>query len=444
MELHQVFAIHLEDALKDVSANRGKRGPFGFHLVTLNPTSQCTQEICEMYDALLQELITRDEKLALSDLRQVFYDLNVLFGACLSYPGESTRLSWSKMEATRFLTIWHYAWKAIKRPGTARSECIKNLRALALIHTSQINNEFRSVLKTLEELDFSTNEREDEMHVDLVEVIDDSDLQLLGIADDDFIDDTALVSEDPDLLAGVGFLEDTALDCDASVPDYGPTPTRIEQIDSDTETEPEAMAESQVFAVGMCMPDQSSDEEGAAEDEGAAGDEGDAEEGAAEDEGAAGDEVDLAIAQAERVPLVDSQQHKADRVEVRKEAKLRNKGGRRPSSLKRALGEKNAKVRKTSSKTSSTSVKMRRLKKKQPVPLIPPQQACQIRIMQQREDTLYQLRQQGRAVCQTSKNMFGGAAKEYADILKTMFDAGRSKKDLNRKRKEWKANPAAD
>ena len=105
MELHQVFAIHLEDALKDLSANRGKRGPFGFHLVKLNPTSQCTQEICEMYDALLQELITRDEKLALSDLRQVFYDLNVLFRACLSYPGESTRLSWSKMEATRFLTI---------------------------------------------------------------------------------------------------------------------------------------------------------------------------------------------------------------------------------------------------------------------------------------------------------------------------------------------------
>ena len=438
MELHQVFALHLEAALTEVAEEKGVRGPFGWHLVKLNPASQCTQEICEMYQPLLCELIKRDEKLALSELRQVFYDLNVLFGARLSYPGEATRLNWSKMEAKRFLTVVHYTWKAIKRPGTARSDCIKNLRALALIHTSRVN------LDTPEGLDFSTNDREDEMKVGMLEISDDEAV-MSQIADTDSLVDSL---EDLDF-------EESAKDGPTSKFNVEQKTLNVELEDSelewktchDTDSELEEMdAEPPPgmsdHVAGMCLPDEpsvSDEDSDIVEEAGLPDEPSDADEDADVVEEA--DPIDSAIAEAEGVPLVDSQDHKAKRVELRKQA--RNRKGKAKGGKKAKAGMKTKGKAKTKAKVDIAQAVVRRLKGKQPVPLVPPQDPCRIVIMQQRDDTIYQLRLNKIALCQTSANMFGEAAQEYANILKTMFDAGHSKIDLNLKKKEWKASMKA-
>ena len=105
MEIHHVFALHLEDCLRKVEDGIAERGPYGFHLIKLNVAGGALTPEVEAHEHLLTTLIQRQERLPSVELRQIFYDINCTSAGKLTWPSEGDRLRWSKLDAKIFSTV---------------------------------------------------------------------------------------------------------------------------------------------------------------------------------------------------------------------------------------------------------------------------------------------------------------------------------------------------
>ena len=401
MELHHLFALHLEPELREISEGRGFRGPYGYHLVRLTPTAQCTQELLERYEGLLAALVSKDAQLGCAETRQLFFDLNVLFGASLSDPGENAREAWSRLEARRFQTMWQYMLKSIKRVGRARSNCVRTLRRLRLdcVRSTASTDSAADEHASLEIHSGSSSEG------DVVPVDSECDQQSAGhvqVVDSDAESHCSTLKDYHHTDDEAAFGSGLAGDEDMCLPDE-PSDIESEALSETHQAPAEAQrdnAEAQQPAPAEAQRDNAEAQQPAPE----------AlcvwfpgrrprvhapeivewnpplelcEKGPLEPIG--GDAIDSAILEAVAVPMLDSKKHKEDRVEARKEKSKKSKSGKskKPKAPVKKQTLKRPTVRSAASLNSqqgppeepvasSAWLCSRRLKKKQPVPLIPP------------------------------------------------------------------------
>ena len=138
MKRHQVFALHLEPVLLKIEQGTAHRGPFGFQVVELSAGGGVSVDELLLYKNLLSELIQLGEHLSVPVLRQIFYDMNNTFACKLSWPGDSMRAQWAKMQAKNFGLIWNYMWKNITRSGAPRHDVVKYLKQLAQVQQQSV------------------------------------------------------------------------------------------------------------------------------------------------------------------------------------------------------------------------------------------------------------------------------------------------------------------